>query len=125
VTSTDATADSIRQGHLARGWVDIGYHWLVDVRGQVHKGRSENLAGAHCPSLNRSHLGVALIGDFRQAEVPEVMLVAAVSLYDRLCQAHGRLEVKGHRECQATLCPGDMGMAVVHALRRMSEQGGL
>lgn len=37
----------IRRWHLANGWKDIGYHWIIDRPGTVLAGRPETVIGAH------------------------------------------------------------------------------
>ena len=38
----------IRKWHLARGFNDIGYHFYIDLYGEIHKGRDISKIGAHC-----------------------------------------------------------------------------
>jgi len=34
------TVDTIRSWHVdGRGWSDIGYHFYIDLYGEIHKGR--------------------------------------------------------------------------------------
>ena len=51
------TVDDIRKWHLARKFSDIGYHYVVYRDGSVHKGRAENLVGAHCQGHNAHSIG--------------------------------------------------------------------
>jgi N-acetylmuramoyl-L-alanine amidase len=60
-SNDNATIEQIRAGHIARGFTDIGYHWLVDRKGVVHKGRSENLTGAHVAGYNTGNIGISYI----------------------------------------------------------------
>ena len=42
------TIEDIRHWHVVeRGWSDIGYHWIIDRNGIIHKGRDSRLSGAH------------------------------------------------------------------------------
>lgn len=52
----DFTVDDIRRWHLARHFADIGYHYVIYRDGSVHKGRAENIAGAHCLGHNATAL---------------------------------------------------------------------
>ena len=45
--SMDTSVDEIRQWHKARGWRDIGYHYVIRRSGHVDLGRPISLAGAH------------------------------------------------------------------------------
>ena len=63
-TTSATTVDQIRKDHMARGWVDIGYNYLVDFNGTVYDGRPLNICGAHCYGYNDKAIGVAAIGNF-------------------------------------------------------------
>ena len=65
----------IREWHLARGWSDIGYHWVIlnvfakgtsayipRDDGRVEQGRPEAKIGAHCRGQNSTSIGIVLIG---------------------------------------------------------------
>ena len=43
----DVSVDTIRQWHLDRGWSDIGYHYIIDLEGNLHEGRPVERQGAH------------------------------------------------------------------------------
>lgn len=58
----DFTVDQIRQWHLARGFSDIGYHYVVYRDGSVHTGRPEAMVGAHCTGQNSCSIGVCYVG---------------------------------------------------------------
>lgn len=58
----DYTIDQIRQWHLARGFSDIGYHFVVDRYGKIHLGRPLNIAGAHTSGHNSNSIGISYIG---------------------------------------------------------------
>ena len=52
----------IRKWHLARGFNDIGYHFYIDLYGEIHKGRDINKIGAHCKGHNRNSIGICYCG---------------------------------------------------------------
>lgn len=54
--------DTIRQWHLARGFKDIGYHYIIHLDGELEKGRDEELEGAHCTGHNKNSIGICYIG---------------------------------------------------------------
>lgn len=58
----DFTVGQIRQSHLARGFSDIGYHYVVYRDGSVHAGRPEAVVGAHCAGQNSCSIGVCYVG---------------------------------------------------------------
>lgn len=57
----DFSVEQIRQWHLARGFSDIGYHYVVSRDGSVHRGRPEKVAGAHCTGQNTCSIGVSYV----------------------------------------------------------------
>lgn len=44
--------------HKARGWVGIGYGFVVDLDGVAYQGRGWDLVGAHCPNFNTRGMSV-------------------------------------------------------------------
>lgn len=58
----DVDAAEIRRWHLARGWNDIGYHYVIKRDGTIEKGRPDNVQGAHVGGHNRDNLGICLVG---------------------------------------------------------------
>jgi len=89
---------SIRHDHIFdRGWVDVGYHYVIRRDGEIECGRMESVIGAHAPPLNKTSIGVAWVG----VEQPSSeQRTALVKLVRELMLRHGvKLErVLGHRE---------------------------
>lgn len=56
------TVESIRMMHKAKGWADIGYHYLIGLNGERWNGRNVNLVGAHCEGYNTNSIGVCYVG---------------------------------------------------------------
>lgn len=56
-----ALAD-IRADHLARGFKDIGYHYIIQPDGRVDLGRDEEQPGAHAKGFNAHSIGVCMVG---------------------------------------------------------------
>ena len=44
----DFKAKDIDRMHRARGFSQIGYHFVVDLDGTIEEGRSLQIEGAHC-----------------------------------------------------------------------------
>lgn len=60
--SMDVGVHEIRQWHMAKGWFDIGYHYVIRRNGTIEKGRPENRPGAHVRGANEVSLGICLVG---------------------------------------------------------------
>ena len=107
-TSQAVTVEQIRADHLRRGWLDIGYHFLVDDKGRVHPGRPLKMQGAHAPGYNTKGIGVTAIGDFDAGEMPEAQRLALVEHVRELMVNCGisPANVLYHGDVNATRCPG-------------------
>ena len=59
----DVTVETIRKWHVeGRGWSDIGYHFYIDIFGNIQKGRDIAKMGAHTKGYNRNSIGVCYAG---------------------------------------------------------------
>tara|TARA_Y100000114_G_C11729860_1_gene312956 strand:+ start:536 stop:958 length:423 start_codon:yes stop_codon:yes gene_type:complete len=58
----EVTIEEIDSWHKARGWSQVGYHYLVSLDGKISKGRDIEIQGAHCKGENKSSIGVAYSG---------------------------------------------------------------
>lgn len=56
------TVEQLRREHVAQGWSDIGYHYVVTLDGQVHEGRDVDIAGSHVSGYNANSIGVVYVG---------------------------------------------------------------
>tara|TARA_R110002020_G_scaffold7771_3_gene32231 strand:+ start:4687 stop:5118 length:432 start_codon:yes stop_codon:yes gene_type:complete len=55
--------ETIRKWHMeGRGWSDIGYHFYIDLEGNISKGRDIARMGAHCKGHNRNSIGICYCG---------------------------------------------------------------
>ena len=107
----DVTVDTIRNWHVKdNGWSDIGYHWVIDIHGKLHKGRSESVTGAHAKGHNSKSIGVVYVGgvdasmkakDTRteaQKETLECLLIDILKRYPNS-------KIIGHRDVSSKDCP--------------------
>lgn len=58
----DIKTEVIKFWHKDRGWSDIGYHYVIELDGTVHVGRSEDVIGAHCKGHNSFSIGICYVG---------------------------------------------------------------
>lgn len=56
------TVEDITKWHKDRGWATIGYHFVVDIEGNILEGRDVDLIGAHCSRHNSHSIGVVYVG---------------------------------------------------------------
>ena len=107
----DFTVDDIRKWHKARGFSDVGYHYIVYRDGSVHDGRSVHLVGAHCRNHNANSIGVCYIGgvatdgktpkDTRTPQQKEALL----TLLKQLKSLYPQAKIYGHRNFSNKACP--------------------
>ncbi len=58
----DIGAEEIDRWHRARGFIKIGYHYVIRRDGTVETGRPTSEIGAHVEGYNSSSIGVCLVG---------------------------------------------------------------
>jgi N-acetyl-anhydromuramyl-L-alanine amidase AmpD len=107
-TDYTKTVQAIRDYHINHNkWVDIGYHYLIAPNGKIHNGRSVTQRGAHCKILNKSNIGICLLGNFNEQQPTKKQTEALVKLVKQLRQQYKTIEqVKKHKDFMDTECPG-------------------
>ena len=110
-TNADVSAATVHQWHLANGWAGIGYHYLIRKDGTIERGRPRDTVGAHCYGENWHSIGVNIVGNFETNEPTAAQIEAAERLVAVLCRLYGLrpsgATIKGHRDFNATACPGE------------------
>jgi N-acetylmuramoyl-L-alanine amidase len=105
------TVEEIRQWHLQRGWKDVGYHYVIYLDGTIHKGRPEEVVGAHCSGYNKNSIGVCYIGGVaKDGKTPkdtrtEGQKRALREILNRLKKAYPKATLHGHNEFANKACP--------------------
>jgi hypothetical protein len=125
---------------VGRGWGDIGYNYLVDWQGNIYEGRygGPDVIGAHAGGYNRGSVGIAAIGSYGNTEPPwppsveppQALLDAIADLAAWECSRSlinpneisyfvdkTTYNIGGHRDYNATACPGDYLYAKLPYLR--------
>ncbi|WP_108503536.1 N-acetylmuramoyl-L-alanine amidase [Paracoccus indicus] len=57
----------MRSWHRAKGWREIGYHWVIDRNGKVLVGRPDAETGAHAVDRNPGTIGICLLNGYGSA----------------------------------------------------------
>lgn len=55
-------AADIEKWHKQKGYLKIGYHYVIDLDGTIEAGRPEPEVGAHCAGHNAHSIGICTIG---------------------------------------------------------------
>lgn len=129
---------------VRRGWGDIGYNYIIDPAGRIYEGRKggDGVVGGHALPLNKISVGIAVLGNYENGEVPSRVLNSIGSLIKSKAGLHnidvdGRTaykdkiypNVQGHFENSATMCPGTFlkqklpGMRSLVAYTNVSHDG--
>ena len=107
-STRDMTVQEIHQLHLNQGenWKGIGYHFYIDKQGVIWRGRPEEMSGSHALDYNFVSIGICLSGNFEIEQPTEKQLQSLSELLQHLKQKYGNVQVVGHRDLNATACPG-------------------
>lgn len=107
-SSDDLTTSDIHQMHLNNGWAGVGYHFVLEKDGSVHQGRPVWAQGAHAEGHNFESIGVNLVGNFDEGdnEPTDEQMESLKILLDDLKFAYPGASIVGHRDLNATACPG-------------------
>lgn len=107
-SATDGgTFESIKRYHINhRGFMDIGYHYLVEKDGSLHKGRAESIHGAHTLGQNKSSIGICLVGNFDKYPPNTAQINSLIELIKDIYKRYGNLPIFGHNEFSQKTCPG-------------------
>ena len=60
--SMDVGVREITQWHKEKGWLAIGYHFVIRRDGTVEAGREQSAVGSHVANYNHDSVGVCLVG---------------------------------------------------------------
>jgi N-acetylmuramoyl-L-alanine amidase len=93
----------IRSMHRRLGWSDIGYHWLIGIKGELWPGRPEALAGSHIKGHNATSIGICYVGGIgADGKAADTRTPAQLATMEQLLQAkraeHPRARIRGHRD---------------------------
>ncbi|MBG0562148.1 N-acetylmuramoyl-L-alanine amidase [Actinoplanes aureus] len=151
-TESPAIVRGIQAYHVkSNGWSDVGYNYLMDKCGRLYEGRRggvENaVVGAHTQGFNTNYAAVSVIGNYESAKSnPAIELTIAQLAAARLGKynynptskvtvvagsTNGKYKagtrvtlprVSGHRDADATACPGANLYSRLAAIRGASQQ---
>ena len=110
--SMDIDAKEIDRWHRERGFLKIGYHFVIKRDGTKEVGRQLNEAGAHVKNYNHKSIGLCLIGGVSEADVnvpdnnftKEQFLTLKNLLLD-LKEQFPDAKILGHNEVSSKACP--------------------
>ncbi len=119
---------------VGRKWGDIGYHYLIDRKGNIYEGRKggDFVVGGHAKPVNKVSIGISLMGNYEDEELPAPMLKSTIELLDELTKKYaidplGQTEYKGkvypnihgHKDNTPKLDPGRYFYKKFQNIRRL------
>lgn len=104
--ATNCTVEDIDRWHKNNGWTCIGYHFFINKKGEIYRGRPENTIGAHASNNNSDSLGICFEGNFEAEEMTTEQIEAGKELVSYLKEKYSISKVLGHRDVNNTSCPG-------------------
>jgi N-acetylmuramoyl-L-alanine amidase len=96
-------ASTIARWHRERGFLKIGYHFVILPDGRIQSGRNINEIGAHVQGFNSSSIGVCLVGGLDAKGKSADTYTASqkkslAALVNELLQHFPGATVQGHRD---------------------------
>ena len=65
----DVSIETIKDWHVGHnGWSDIGYHYVIELDGEIKEGRPVEITGAHCRGHNKFSIGYLLCRRYEQVK---------------------------------------------------------
>lgn len=119
---------------VTRGWGDIGYNYIIDPEGNIYEGRygGEKVVAGHTSGYNTGSIGIAVLGNYQESDVPYEVLEALATLVgdkadrynitvDDSSRFRGKWSdnVMGHRDAASTACPGQKLYDLLPTLRKI------
>ena len=92
-----------------RGWVDIPYHYLIDLEGDIYEGRPLEFVGDTATEYDPTgHALITVMGNYNIQEINQAQLGAIVDLASWLSYEYSIPPqlIRGHKDYAATACPG-------------------
>jgi len=85
------TLETIRQLHVQEyKWEDIGYHYLIDQKGTVFRGRDVKSVGAHALGYNQDSIGICLIANLDKDKLTKEQEDALIKLCKELVEKYDK-----------------------------------
>jgi N-acetylmuramoyl-L-alanine amidase-like protein len=93
-----------------RPWIDIPYHFMIDLQGRIYETRPINYPGDTNTSYNPAgHALISVMGNYENRKLSDDQLNSLVRLSAFLAGYYDVPveEIRGHKDYADTLCPGE------------------
>ena len=108
-SETRANLPAYQADHVARGWGDLAYHFVIGPEGSMYRGRRPSAVGDTSTTYDpRGHLLVMCDGAFRWQQPGTEQIRSLVVLLAWACDAFGVAprDIATHRDLAPIPCPG-------------------
>lgn len=104
----DHDVSYVRGLHKARGFKDIGYHFLIHLDGTIERGRPWDQAGAHARGYNSDSVGIVYVGGLdskgKAKDTRTVAQIHSLRAAVQILQAqYPMINLVGHRDLSVDL----------------------
>lgn len=99
--SQDIGRQEIDTWHRQRGWLCIGYHFVIRRNGALEFGRPENAIGAHVEGHNYNSIGICMVGGGSDKEVnnfTDEQWATLSALLKEMRVKYPNATIQGHRD---------------------------
>lgn len=98
------------QWHVVeRNYKDIGYHYFIDIKGNIIVCRSIDKVGAHCKGHNKHSIGICYAGGRLNGNYYDTRTIlqkdSLHQLIQGLCNTFPITKISGHRDYSRKSCP--------------------
>jgi len=98
-TGKSSSIQDIINLHINKNkYSSIGYHFLIDSKGQIYLSRDLNSAGAHTFKYNKNSIGIALIGNLNILKPTNEQINSLNSLISKLKKEYKIKKILGHNQ---------------------------
>lgn len=103
-------AREIDRWHRQRGWLKIGYHFVIKQDGTIEIGRNIDEVGAHARGHNSYSIGICLVGGIDDLSEPsddysDEQWTMLRLLIDGLVKKYPGVKLLGHNDISSKACP--------------------
>jgi N-acetyl-anhydromuramyl-L-alanine amidase AmpD len=102
----------IDKWHKQRGFSGIGYHYVVDLKGEIQVGRPVEQVGAHVAGHNTGTIGIVYVGGLdkntlkaKDTRTPAQKAALVKLIKDLLGRFPAIKRISGHSDYAAKACP--------------------
>jgi hypothetical protein len=116
------TLRMIQKYHMEKlKYIDIGYHRIIGLNGDIYEGRDFNIIGSHVRKFNTGNIGILLYGNF-QYEFPsneQIESLKHIILEIKTTYPHMDIPkcVFGHKDFVYHSCCGEHLYPIIHNIK--------